>query len=273
MDSRQEVKSLKKALRALVVLNQRGEATVTDIASLVGVPRPTAYRLLETLASEGYVEKQDHSTIYRLTSHVRNLADGFTDRDLAVEVAKPLIREMGHMLGWPIALATPVASDMTVRITTDYENPRAIDRYMVGFNVPILHAPAGYCYLAYCSEEERERVIELARASPDPRQRLARNRQRLEILLERVREEGYCTREYAAYREGGLGVPLLINGTPVGGMVMRYVKSAMQIGQLQAEYVPELNRLVGRINAAFNERRRAADGGLDRLGVMSRAAS
>jgi len=269
MDSRQEVKSLKKALRALVVLNARGEATVTDIATLVGVPRPTAYRLLETLAAEGYVEKQDHSTIYRLTSHVRNLAAGFSDLDLAVELAKPLIRELGQMLGWPLALATPVASDMTVRITTDYENPRAIDRYMVGFNVPILHAPAGYCYLAYCDEAEREKVIAVARQSSDPRQRLARDRKRLEVLLERVREEGYCTREYAAYREGGIGVPLLINGVPIGGMVMRYVKSAMQIGQLQSDYVPELHRLTARINTAFNARLRADAKDLGRLSITS----
>jgi len=254
MDSRQEVKSLKKALRALVVLNEQGEASVTDVAASVGLPRPTAYRLLETLASEGYVEKQDHSTIYRLTSQVRNLAAGFGDRDLAVEVAKPLIRDLGRQLGWPIALATPAATDMIVRVTTDYENPRAIDRFMVGFNTPMLHAPAGYCYLAFCDEADRERVVRVARLSTDPRQRLARNRERLDQLLNRVREEGYCTREYAAYREGGLAIPLLINGTPIGGVVMRYVKSAMKIGQLQSDYLPQLQALSGRINAVFNER-------------------
>jgi len=254
MDSRQEVKSLKKALRALVVLNEQGEASVTDVASSVGLPRPTAYRLLETLASEGYVEKQDHSTIYRLTSQVRNLAAGFGDRDLAVEVAKPLIRQLGRELGWPIALATPAATDMIVRVTTDYENPRAIDRFMVGFNTPMLHAPAGYCYLAFCDEADRERVVKVARLSPDPRQRLARNRERLDQLLNRVREEGYCTREYAAYREGGLAIPLLINGTPIGGVVMRYVKSAMKIGQLQSDYLPQLQNLSERINKLFNER-------------------
>jgi IclR family mhp operon transcriptional activator len=254
MDSRQEVKSLKKALRALVVLNEQGEASVTDVAASVGLPRPTAYRLLETLASEGYVEKQDHSTIYRLTSQVRNLAAGFGDRDLAVEVAKPLIRDLGRQLGWPIALATPAATDMIVRVTTDYENPRAIDRFMVGFNTPMLHAPAGYCYLAFCDEADRERVVRVARLSPDPRQRLARNRERLDQLLNRVREEGYCTREYAAYREGGLAIPLLINGTPIGGVVMRYVKSAMKIGQLQSDYLPQLRVLSERINAVFNER-------------------
>jgi len=254
MDSRQEVKSLKKALRALIVLNEQGEATVTDVATSVGLPRPTAYRLLETLASEGYVEKQDNSTIYRLTSQVRNLASGFGERDLAVEVAKPLIKDLGRALGWPIALATPVGTEMVVRVTTDYENPRAIDRFMVGFNTPMLHAPAGYCYLAFCDDADRERVVRAARLSPDPRQRLARNRERLDQLLNRVREDGFCTREYAAYREGGLAIPLLINGIPVAGVVMRYVKSAMKIGQLQTDYVPELNKLSERINAAFNAR-------------------
>jgi IclR family mhp operon transcriptional activator len=254
VDSRQEVKSLKKALRALIVLNERGDASVTEVAASVGLPRPTAYRLLETLASEGYVEKQDRSTIYRLTSQVRSLASGFGDRDLAVEVAKPLIKDLGRELGWPIALATPSATDMIVRVTTDYENPRAIDRFMVGFNTPMLHAPAGYCYLAFCDEEDRESVMRVARLSADPRQRLARNRDRLDQLLNRVRDDGFCTREYAAYREGGLAIPLLINGKPIGGVVMRYVKSAMKIGQLQSDYVPELKKLSERIDANFNVR-------------------
>jgi IclR family mhp operon transcriptional activator len=258
MDHRQEVKSLKKALRVLVVLNQRGEATVTDLAQAIGVPRPTAYRLLETLAAEGYIEKQDHCTIYRLTSLVRDLASGFTDRDMVLEVAKPLVKDLGKRLGWPIALATPVGTEMVVRLTTDYDTPKAIDRYMVGFNVPILHAPTGYCYLAYCNSDERKKVVEMAKHSPDPRQRMARHPDKLDVLLGRVREEGYCTREYAAYREGGLGIPLLINGMPVGGIVMRYLKTAMKIGQLQSDYVPELRQLAQQIDNEFNARGMAA---------------
>jgi IclR family mhp operon transcriptional activator len=254
MDNRQEVKSLKKALRALVVLNQRCEATVTEVANALEIPRPTAYRLLETLAAEGYIERQDNSTIYRLTSQVRELACGFTDRDLAVEVAKPLLKDLCKQLGWPMALATPVESEMVVRVTTDYDTTRVIDRYKVGFAVPMVHAPAGYCYLAFCDAAERERVIEAAKRSPDPRQRLARARERLESLLDRIRQDGYCTREYAVYREGGVGIPLLINGVPIGGIVMRYMKSAMRIGQLQTDYVPELLKVASRINSEFNAR-------------------
>jgi len=33
---------------------------------------------------------------------------------------------------------------------------------------------------------------------------------------------------------------------------MRYVKTAMRIGQLQTDYLPELNKTVHRINSAFN---------------------
>jgi IclR family mhp operon transcriptional activator len=254
MDYRQEVKSLKKALRTLVFLNQRAEATVTEVANAVGIPRPTAYRLLETLAAEGYVERQDHCTIYRLTSLVKELSCGFSDSDMAVEIAKPLLRDLGKRLGWPIALATPFESEMVVRVTTDYDTPKAIDRYRVGFGVPILHAQTGYCYLAYCDEDEREKIIGMAKQSPDPRQRMARTRERLDSLLNRVREEGYCAREYAAYREGGVGIPLLINGVPIGGIVMRYIKSAMKFGQLQSDYLPELRNVAEQINNNFNAR-------------------
>jgi hypothetical protein len=35
---------------------------------------------------------------------------------------------------------------------------------------------------------------------------------------------------------------------------MRYLKSAMKIGQLQSDYLPELRKLGERINTAFNAR-------------------
>ena len=82
MDSRQEIKSLKKALRALTFMNQKGDATVTDVARAVGIPRTTAHRVLATLASEGYVEKQPPSDYYRITSRVQKLAQGFIFEDI-----------------------------------------------------------------------------------------------------------------------------------------------------------------------------------------------
>jgi IclR family mhp operon transcriptional activator len=254
MDDRQEVKSLKKALRVLTVMNQRGDATVSDIAGAIGVPRTTAYRLLETLAAEGYIERQPHSPYYRLTSEVLNLASGFQNQNLLLEIAQPMVVELGARIGWSVSLATPRAAEMITRITTNHDTALALDRFMVGHGVPMLHATTGFCYLAFCSDMEREVVIGMARASGDPLQSLAHHREKLETALQRVRTRGFCNLEFSQYREGNIAVPLIAGERALGGIVMRYIKSAMTGQKLVNEYIPQLTGLSERISEAYLER-------------------
>ncbi|RZL35532.1 MAG: transcriptional regulator, partial [Rubrivivax sp.] len=107
MAERDEIKSLKKALRAITFLNQQGDCTVSQVAAGIDVPRATAYRLLTTLAAEGYVDKLPNSDIYRLTSLVRGLSTGFRDEELLLELARPLLAEAQQELGWSIGVSTP----------------------------------------------------------------------------------------------------------------------------------------------------------------------
>jgi IclR family mhp operon transcriptional activator len=251
MDDRQEVKSLKKALRVLRIMNQRGDATVSDIAAAISVPRTTAYRLLETLATEGYIERQPHSPYYRLTSEVLQLASGFQNQNLLLEIARPLITGLGARLGWSVSLATPRAAEMITRITTNHDSALALDRYVVGHGVPMLHATTGYCYLAFCSDIEREIVIGMARASGDPLQSLAHHRDKLEAALQRVRTRGFCNLEFSQYREGNVGVPLVVGDRALGGIVMRYIKSAMTGQRLLNDYIPQLTDISARISDEY----------------------
>ncbi len=254
MDERQEVKSVKKALRALTFLNANGESTVTQVASAIGVPRTTSYRLLETLVAEGYVEKQLHSDVYRLTSQVERLSVGFTDTDLVVEVAKPLIRRIGAEIGWPLALATPRGKDMVVRVTTDYDTSLAIDRYMIGFATPILHAPTGYCFLAYCEDEVRESILEIARASNPMPDVLRHGGRYLAQILNTTRAKGFSHICFAEYLEGGLAVPLLVGGRAVGGIIMRYIKSTLNAAKIEGEYFQIMRQLASDIASAYEVR-------------------
>jgi IclR family mhp operon transcriptional activator len=254
MDERQEIKSLKKALRALTFLNCNGESTVTDVACAIGVPRTTSHRLLETLASEGYVEKQPHSHLYRLTSLVQRLSSGFSDSDLLVEIAKALIQRAGDKVRWPLALATPQGCDMVVRIGTDFDTPLAIDRYFIGFKTPMIHAPTGLCYLAYCEDDQRSSILELAgKAEPGGRLRPDRLAD-LEFTLDQIRRQGYCHIRFAQYREAGLAVPVFADGKLMGGIVMRYIKSTMKSGQLEELYVPIIKTLASDIASAYERR-------------------
>ena len=254
MHERQEVKSLKKALRALTFLNCNGESTVTEVACAIGVPRTTSYRLLETLASEGYVEKQQHSHIYRLTSLVQKLSSGFGDSDLVVEVAKPRVSRVGEAVRWPLAFATPQGCEMVVRVATDHDTPLAIDRYCIGFRTPMLHAPSGLCYLAFCDDDKRASILELTMRSDASAQARSERDQNLEYTLDQIRDQGFCHRRYAQYREAGLAVPVFADGRVVGGIVMRYTKSTMKAAQLEERYVPIMLELAADIAAAYDRR-------------------
>jgi len=254
MDERQEVKSLKKALRALTYLNCHGESTVTEVACAIGVPRTTSYRLLETLAAEGYVEKQPHSNIYRLTSMVQKLSSGFGESDFVVELAKPLISRVGAEILWPLALATPQGCDMMVRIATDHDTPVAIDRYFIGFRTPMLHAPAGLCYLAACEDDVRESILNLVRRTSSSAEQQRDPITDLDFVLEQTRRLGYCHIRFAQYREGGLAVPVFADGRAVGGIVMRYMKASMKGHQVEERYVPILQKLADDISAAYDRR-------------------
>jgi IclR family mhp operon transcriptional activator len=251
MDDRQQVRSLKKALRILRIMNEMGDATVLDVAGTLGLPRTTAYRLLETLETEGFVQHQPHSSIYRLTSKVLELASGFQNQNLLLEIASPLITELGAKIGWSLSLATPRAAEMVTRITTNHDTTLALERYTIGLGVPMLHATTGFCYLAFCSEMEREIAIGMARASGDPLQSLARNRTKLDAVLERVRTRGFCNLEFSQYREGNVGVPLLTGDRPLGGIVMRYIKSAMTAQKLLNDYIPQLTDLSSKISSEY----------------------
>ena len=252
MDERQEIKSLKKALRALTFLNRHGEATVTEVAHAVGVPRTTSHRLLETLAAEGYVEKQPHSNLYRLTSLVQTLSSGFGDTDLIIEIAKPCVQRVGAEIRWPMALATPQGCDMIVRVATDHDTPFAIDRYVIGYRVAMLHAPAGLCYLAHCDDEHREFVLDRARRS-DPAA-WAQIDRGLDFTLTQIRRQGFCHIRFAQYREGGLAVPLIAAGKVVGGIVMRYMKSTIKAAKVEEDYVSILQRLATEIESNYISR-------------------
>jgi len=248
MAERDEIKSLKKALRAITFLNQQGDATVTQVAQGIDVPRATAYRLLQTLASEGYVDKLPSSDIYRLTSMVRSLAAGFQDDDLLIEIARPLLSAAQHELGWSIALSTPRGTDMVVRLNTDHDSPLALIRYGVGASLPILLSTCGYCYLAHSTPTEREAIVNQALQHADPQAQVRFDRPQIQQLIEGVLANGFCHLEFDHYREGNLGVPLLLAGRPVGGIVMRYIKSTLRnTDRLREVYAPRLQRLAREI--------------------------
>lgn len=67
------LKSVGSALDVLECFALDGELGVSDISRRLGVAKSTAHRLLQTLASRGFVEQDAESGQYRLGIHVYEL--------------------------------------------------------------------------------------------------------------------------------------------------------------------------------------------------------
>src|SRR6201995_2155876 len=188
-ESTRPIRALNRGLDVLTELNRLERAAINTLASAVGLPRPTTYRILETLRLAGYVERDAHDDCYRPTIMVRALSDGFDDEALVAHIAKPLLGALGAQLVWPVAVATPSGASMMIRETTDRESPLALEHYTAGVRVPMLGSAAGRAYLAFCAPAQREALLELLSRSSSPDDRLARNRVEVERLLNETRTQ------------------------------------------------------------------------------------
>src|SRR5689334_21242880 len=90
------VRGLTRGLAILRALNENNYASALQLSRITDLPRPTVYRLLDTLIAAGYVAHGTRPDIYRLTIAVRALSDGFNDEAWMTEIAAPIIAELGQ---------------------------------------------------------------------------------------------------------------------------------------------------------------------------------
>jgi IclR family KDG regulon transcriptional repressor len=95
-----EIQSLARGLKILDFLAQAQDGiSVTELAARLGVDKGSASRLIATLASYGYAEKDPVTRRYYLGSHVVSLSRSLLERLPLREVARPFLRRLMEMTG------------------------------------------------------------------------------------------------------------------------------------------------------------------------------
>ena len=259
MESTRPIRALIRGLEALSVLNRRNGATVSEITGEIRLPRTTTYRILETLTQAGYVYRDAADDRYRLTVSVRKLADGFDDEAWITEIARPCISDLGREIVWPIALSSPSGTSMLVRDTTDHASPLAVDRVSAGSRIPLLTSSSGRAYLAFCTSDERETLLDILSRSSREEDKLARSRPEVERILEEAREQGYATtvRARRISEEVAMAVPVLIDDRVLAAVAVRFSATAVPQRLAAERFVPKLRETAARIRQIFTERHRA----------------
>ena len=227
-------------------MNRCPHATVTQLAVEIGVPRSTAYRLLDTLAAMGFV-----STLggrYRLAQAVRTLSDGFVDETWMCPAWTEMLR-LSKTLIWPLCLSTPDIANMVIRRTTHELSAMSIDYGMVGRRLPITDTAAGRTYLAFCSDQQREMILAILAEEEELSDRLSRDL--LEERLVRIRAQGFDTR-IGGYvgKTGTLAVPLIAGDRVLGCLGVIFIAAGLSVERAIAQFEAPLKAAAATIRDA-----------------------
>lgn len=223
------VRALTRGLAILRHVNSVGEARPGEIARALGIPRPSVYRLLQTLEEAGYVAFSGSSNQVRVTRLAASLGDGSAATSVLCQAAAPLFAEYGARLVWPLDLSVYHNAAMIIQETTHGRSPLSIDRAMVGYRLPVLRTSAGRAYLAFCSAGERALILAHLRRLGDPGDAPFLDPGWLGRMIEETRARGVAVRDAGEFRPqtSSLAVPVLSQGNVVACVSMIWIRSAM----------------------------------------------
>lgn len=236
------VRAFKRGLDVLHEVNRSGGIRAGDVARALDLPRPTVYRLLETLEELGYVARSASDDRFRVTRLALSLGDGYDPGVVICQAAAPHLAELSKTLVWPVDLSTYENAAMVVQETTHSRSPLSIDRGMIGKRLPMLRTSAGRAYLAACPARERELIVNHLRRIDEADDRPFLEAARLERMIAETAARGYAIRSEGEYnpKTASIAVPIVRNEIVFGCISIIWIRSALGIEDAVTQFVGQL---------------------------------
>lgn len=245
------IRALLRGLEALEALNAQDGLTVTQVAHSTKLPRTTAYRILETLCSGGFAQRDEADDRYRPLQRVRQLADGYRDDGWIHQVAGPELESLCRVILWPLMLSTSPAANqcqLRLRISTDHLSPFALGRYAPGQEISLTGSPSGVMHLARLAPAQREKLLQDASDAGVPKTEI----EAAENAADEAAMAGYALDLRPVQGEAGIALPLRSSASGTLGVVcMRFIRSALEPEDVLANFLPTLRKAVGAIEVAM----------------------
>lgn len=181
---------LHKALDILEAIKKReSRMGLAEISRRVRMPRPTAYRILTTLESRGYLDRAADGA-YRMGSKLFNLQRDSSIEQQLQRVARPSMETLAARCKETVNLGTLDSGEVVVIETV--ESPLAVRMSSKIGNRRLVHSTAlGKALLAGMSDKEISRLI---RIKGLPRLTASTLATRADLLdeIQKIREQGYA---------------------------------------------------------------------------------
>jgi DNA-binding IclR family transcriptional regulator len=185
------IESVDNALKVLLLLSERSELRLTDVADYLGVASSTAHRLLAMLQYRGFMRQDQRTKAYRPGTALTGVAFSILQRFDVRETIHPFLEALHRELAETVHLA--LLDGSTVRFIDAIESPQATRvSSRLGKSMPAHCTSSGKAMLAYLPADELHRLYpdeDLGGLTPSS----LRTRSALEHELAKVRRQGYAT--------------------------------------------------------------------------------
>ncbi len=250
------IRAVTRSIAVLQAINRHGALTLMDIATEIKVPYPTACRIVQTLQVEGLIEREPGRKRYRPTALVHTLSHGFQTDDHLVTAARPHLVELTRQISWPVSLCTRVGQKMMVRDSTHSLTSLTFSNYYPGYTLPLLECASGRVYMAYCSQIERETVLEGLRMEGGPFGADVLPQFESGEMIELIREHGYATKGRNLYTENpgktsSIAAPVFDGDRLVGTLSVIFFSASLKMPKAVEQFVPSLTQSARAISAAL----------------------
>jgi DNA-binding IclR family transcriptional regulator len=187
-----EAPALDRGLAILEALDGRPEGmSLSEISRVIGSPKNSTSRLVQTLMVRGYVERDEATMIIRLTGKLLRLGHPRVGRVSLVECALEPMRMLRDAVGETVQLGIPISDEGV--IIEQVESTQAVRICVeIGLRFPLHNNAPGKVLLTFQHPKSREKTIQrlkLARFTD----RTITSKDALRQECERVAKLGYGT--------------------------------------------------------------------------------
>jgi IclR family pca regulon transcriptional regulator len=193
------VESLRRGLHILEAFSAaRPQQKLSEITRKTGLPKPTVYRLLQTLVGLDFVKYDPEETTYRLGPKVMSLGFAVLSGLDVREAAQPYLEQLSRELDQNVNLGVLDGGEVIYVTRIKRRRILNIDLH-VGSRLGLHNTSIGRAILAWLDEPDRERIIAELLADPAKEAVIGPGAERLRAMLARVRAQGYaiCDEEFA----------------------------------------------------------------------------
>ena len=256
MNSESYIRSIARSLAVLRVVNRAGSMSMMEIANAVGIPYPTACRIVYTLQEEGMLERESSRKHYRPTALVTSLSHGFQDHSNIVSLSRAHLERLTKTHHWPVSLTTRVGQNMIVRDCTHALSPMALTNYRAGAAFPLVECASGHVMLAFADDQQRHRWLDAAENCERPPDPLVLKTLRSDEFAETIRMRGYALRGANQFtdtpgRTSSMAVPIYLNGEVGAALTLVFFSVAMTPEVAVERYGADLKAAASAISAAL----------------------